>query len=341
MAAKVPDAPVISVVIPAHNATEFLPQSIAALLGSDLPRSQWELIIVDDASNDNGIATATNSADSVITLPAPSRGPAAARNHGADAARAPIVAFVDADVCVHRDALSRMVEHFRADPELGGVFGSYDAMPLNRGFVSQYRNLLHHYVHQRNGGEAESFWAGCGAVRAIAFAKAGKFDDVRYPRPEIEDIELGYRMRDAGFRLILDPAIQGTHLKRWTLPAMLNANFRHRGLPYSQLLLERGRLFNTKGLSVGSADKASTILAAFAVLALVLATFLRDWRWLAVLVLTFAAFVFVNRRLLGWYAKERGVWFAVRATAMHLIYHVTNVAAVIYASIAHTMRERR
>jgi glycosyltransferase involved in cell wall biosynthesis len=334
------DAPVISVIVPAHNASEFLPRSISALLKSDLPRSRWELILVDDASSDTGIAAASESADTVVTLPAPPRGPASARNSGAEAAHAPIVAFVDADVCVHPDALSRMVEHFRSDPELGAVFGSYDALPSHPGFVSQYRNLLHHYVHQCNGGEAGSFWAGCGAVRVAAFLEAGRFDELRYPRPQIEDIELGYRLRDAGYHLILDPAIQGTHLKRWTLPAMLNANFHHRGLPYTQLLLERGQLLNSQGLSVGSADKAGAVLAALAVLTIAAAAVLRDWRWLAVLILCFVAFGFVNRSLLGWYAKERGVWFATRAAAMHLVYHVTNVVAVIYASIAHAVRRR-
>jgi glycosyltransferase involved in cell wall biosynthesis len=332
------DAPAISVIVPAHNASEFLPRSISALLSSDLPRSQWEIIVVDDASS--GGAPKAQGADSVIEIRGAPRGPAAARNLGAEAARAPLVAFVDADVCVRPDTLRRMVEHFREDPGLAAVFGSYDTTPAERGFVSQYRNLLHHYVHHQNPGEVDSFWAGCGAVRRAPFVEVGMFDDARYTTPQIEDIELGYRLRDHGYRIILDPEIQGTHLKRWTFGGMVDANFRHRGLPYAKLLLERRQLLNTQGLSVGSADKVSTVVVALMAIAIVFAITFRDWRWLGGVVLGFIAFVLVNRRLLGWFARTRGLWFAVRASAMHLLYHATNAAAIAYSGVTHGVRTR-
>jgi len=332
------DAPVISVVIPFHDAGAFLPRAIAALLKSDLPRSRWELIIVDDASP--GGAPTVQGADSVIDIHGTPRGPAAARNLGAEAARAPLVAFVDADVCVRPDALLRMVEHFRRDPELAAVFGSYDSTPAEPGFISQYRNLLHHYVHQQKTGEVDSFWAGCGAVRRAAFLEVGMFDEARYTTPQIEDIELGYRLRDAGYRIILDPAIQGTHLKRWTLGGMMHANFRHRGLPYARLLLERRQLLNTQGLSVGSADKASTLLVALSVMSIAVAVAFQDWLWLLGVALCLIAFVLVNRRLLGWFARMRGSWFAVGASALHLVYHASNVAAIVYSIVTHAIRPR-
>jgi len=329
---------VISVVMPTHNAEPFLPGVIAALLKSDLPRSRWELIIVDDASSRG--APTVHEADSVIDMHGTPRGPAAARNIGAEAARAPLVAFVDADVCVRPDALRRIVEHFRGDPELAAVFGSYDATPAEPGFISQYRNLLHHYVHQQQSGEVDSFWAGCGAVRRAAFLDVGMFDEGRYPSPQIEDIELGYRLRDRGYRIILDPEIQGTHLKRWTFGDMVRANFHHRGLPYARLLLERRQLLNTQGLSVGSTDKASTVLVSLSVLAIAFTVLFQDRRWLLAVGLCFIAFVLVNRRLLGWFARTRGCWFALRALAMHLLYHATNVAAIVYSVVMHSVRPR-
>ncbi len=333
------DSPVISVVIPAHTAEPFLRRAVASLRASDLPRNRWEIIIVDDASS--GGAPKIEGADSILEIHGTPRGPAAARNLGAEAARAPLVAFVDADVCVRSDTLSRMVEHFRRDPVLAGVFGSYDATPAEPDFISQYRNLLHHYVHQQKNGEVDSFWAGCGAVRRAAFLEVGMFDAARYTTPQIEDIELGYRMRDRGYRIVLDPQIQGTHLKQWTFGGMVNANFRHRGLPYGELLLERRQLLNTQGLSVGSADKASTIIVALVAIAIVSAAVFRDSRWLLASVAGFAAFVLVNRRLLSWFAEKRGFWFAVRGAVMHLVYHATNVAAIAYSVVRHALRPQR
>ncbi|MDP9178333.1 MAG: glycosyltransferase [Gemmatimonadota bacterium] len=332
------EAPVISVVIPTHNAGPFLPPVIAALLKSDLPRNRWELVVVDDASP--GGAPKVHGADSVLDMHGTPRGPAAARNIGAEAARAPLVAFVDADVCVRPDVLRRLVEHFRRDSEVAAVFGSYDASPAEPGFISQYRNLLHHYVHQQKNGDVDSFWAGCGAVRRAAFLEVGMFDAGRYTTPQIEDIELGYRLRDRGYRIVLDPQIQGTHLKRWTFGGMMRANFQHRGLPYARLLLERGQLLKTEGLSVGSSDKASTLVVALIVMTIAFAAVFRDWRWLTGAILGFAAFVFVNRRLLGWFARVRGSWFAVRAAVIHLVYHATNVAALAYSVITHPFRQR-
>jgi cellulose synthase/poly-beta-1,6-N-acetylglucosamine synthase-like glycosyltransferase len=336
--ARMNEAPVMSVVIPTHNAAAFLDRTLAALLKSDLPRSLWEVIVVDDASS--GGAPNPDGADSVIDIRGSPRGPAAARNRGAEAARAPIVAFVDADVCVRPDTLRRMVQHFRDDPGLAAVFGSYDSTPAEPGFVSQYRNLLHHYVHHQNPGEVDSFWAGCGAVRRAPFLEVGMFDEARYRTPQIEDIELGYRLRDAGYRIVLDPEIQGTHLKRWTLAGMVEANFRHRGLPYAKLLLERRQLLNTRGLSVGSVDKVSTVLAALMAVAIVVALIMRDWRWLVGVALGFIAFAVVNRHLLEWFARTRGLWFAMRASAMHLLYHATNVAAIVYSGVTHGARTR-
>jgi cellulose synthase/poly-beta-1,6-N-acetylglucosamine synthase-like glycosyltransferase len=333
------NAPVISVVIPTHDAEPFLAPVVAALLKSDLPRNRWELVVVDDASP--GGAPKIQGADSVLDMHGTPRGPAAARNIGAEAARAPLVAFVDADVCVRPDVLRRLVEHFRRDPELAGVFGSYDASPAEPGFISQYRNLLHHYVHQQQNGDVDSFWAGCGAVRRAAFLEVGMFNHARYTTPQIEDIELGYRLRDRGYRIRLDPEIQGTHLKRWTLGSMIRANFHHRGLPYARLLLERGQLLNTKGLSVGGSDKASTVMVGVIVVTLVFAAAFRDWRWLLGAVLGFAAFVFVNLRLLAWFARVRGSLFAARAALAHLIYHATNVAALVYSVISYAFRKRR
>ena len=83
-------------------------------------------------------------------------------------------------------------------------------------FVSQYKNLSHCFVHRTAATEARTFWAGFGAVRRDAFRRVGGFDE-QFVRPSVEDIDFGYRLTDAGYRILLEPALEGTHLKRWTL----------------------------------------------------------------------------------------------------------------------------
>src|SRR5690606_15349386 len=95
------------------------------------------------------------------------------------------------------------------------VFGSYDTRPAAPNFVSQWKNLSHHFVHQHGHPNAQTFWAGCGAIRKPVFQAVGGFDQ-SYRGATIEDIELGYRLRQSGFRVLLDPAVLCTHSKRWT-----------------------------------------------------------------------------------------------------------------------------
>src|SRR5690606_21522571 len=129
-------------------------------------------------------------------------GPARARNAGAMMARASVVLFVDADVEVAPDTLTRVIATFEQNPDLSAVYGSYDDDPAAGTLVSDYRNLLHHFVHQRAQEESTSFWAGLGAVRVEALRQCGGFDE-RYNHASIEDIELGARLAAMGRRIRL------------------------------------------------------------------------------------------------------------------------------------------
>jgi len=81
-------------------------------------------------------------------------------------------------------------------------------------------------------------WAGCGAVRRAAFVEVGGFQE-GYLRPSIEDIELGYRLSESGGRIRLAAEVQVRHLKRWTLASIVRTDVWRRGVPWTELLLER------------------------------------------------------------------------------------------------------
>ncbi|MDQ2631165.1 MAG: glycosyltransferase family 2 protein [Actinomycetota bacterium] len=178
--------------------------------------------------------------ETIVQEDPPGAGPARARNLAADDCEAEVLVFVDSDVEVHPDALEAIARHFSRDPDLVAVFGAYDDDPAHPGLTSRYRNLLHHHVHRSNAGEAETFWAGLGAVRRKAFDDAGGFDADNFPEPSVEDIELGMRLRRRGGRILLDPGIRGRHLKAWTPLSMLRTDFLRRGLPWARLLMRDG-----------------------------------------------------------------------------------------------------
>lgn len=322
-----PTHPLLSVIVPVRDGEVPLVESLTALRGSDLARDRWELIVVDDGSSDRTAEIAGRYADQVLRLEGGPRGPAFARNRGVEAARGEILVFVDADVCVHRDALSRLLEALSRRPDVIAVFGSYDASPRAPGLVSQYRNLLHHYVHSTQPGDADTFWAGLGAVKRGEFVQVGGFDEERYPRPQIEDIELGYRLRSHGYRIVLDPAIQGTHLKRWTLPQVIRGDVFDRGAPWMGLLLER-RAVGAGTLNIGIEEKVMTGLAIAGLVAMPAAALTGNR---AILVLGGASLLAVlagNAPMIRWFARVRGPRFAAGVVPLRLLYYVLNGASV-------------
>src|SRR5262249_6575525 len=131
----------LTAIVPATDAPPTLARCVEAIRAADEPPEQ--VVVVEWAGGP---------------------GPAAARDEGAARAEGDVLVFVAADVVVHRDAFVRLRAAL-ADPGLAAVFGSYDDRPEAPGSVSQFRNLLHHHVHQEGAGPATTFWAGLGAVR--------------------------------------------------------------------------------------------------------------------------------------------------------------------------------
>ena len=226
----------VSIIIPAHEPSEALHRCLAGVQAAAPPPCEV-IVVVDGPNEDVGRLAARFGARVVRTEH--QVGPAGARNLGAQQARCETLFFVDSDVLIPPDAVGQVRDAFRSAPELSAIFGSYDDAPDAPGFVSQYKNLVHHYVHQTAREDASTFWSGCGAIRRDVFLSLGGFDPA-YDEPAIEDIELGYRLRVAGHRIRLCKTLQVKHLKRWTLMSLLRADVSKRALPWSALILKRG-----------------------------------------------------------------------------------------------------
>ena len=149
-----PKKPYISVLIPAHNSRKFIRKCLEAL--ADSTYKSFEMIVIDDASTDNTVDLASEMGLAVLELDNQS-GPAVARNYGAEHAKGEILLFIDSDVLVKKDTLELIASTFSENPDISALFGSYDDTPSDKDFLSQYRNLLHHYVHQQSNTDAITF----------------------------------------------------------------------------------------------------------------------------------------------------------------------------------------
>ena len=311
----------ISVVMPVYNGCAFIARSLPPLMEMERRGELAEVIVVDDTSTDDTAVVA--AAMGARVMPSGGRlGPGGARNQAAAQATGEVLWFVDADVVVHKDA-AREIRRAFSEPGVTAVFGCYDDQPPAKNFLSQYKNLVHHFYHHRGGGEASTFWAGCGAVRKDAFLAIGGFDVVRYTRPSIEDIELGYRLRAAGGRIVLWPALQGTHLKVWRFLNLIHTEVFCRAIPWSRLMLSQTGLVNE--LNVGTAERLRAVLAGlfFAGSAASLHPAVPGWVALALL----GAIALANASLLRLFYRRKGLLFALGGLLFHQVYYLYSSAA--------------
>ncbi len=109
--------PLVSVIIPAYNAAECIAGALDSVLAQTL--CEFEILVVDDGSNDGTATVLASFGDRLQLLTQPNSGPAAARNKGLQHARGEFVAFLDADDRWLPTKLERQVALLRSRPEIG------------------------------------------------------------------------------------------------------------------------------------------------------------------------------------------------------------------------------
>ena len=305
----------VSIIIPVYNGARFLKQCLAAVKKSSY--SCYEIIVVDDGSTDESADMACQEGALVFQLPRRS-GPAAARNFGAKKAKGDILLFIDSDVLIKTKTVARVVKDFQKHPDIAAVFGSYDDNPAQKNFISQYKNLVHHFVHQHSKAEAVTFWAGCGAIRKDIFHDLGGFAQKKYPSPCIEDIELGYRLRKMGYQILLDKDLQVKHLKEWRLKSLLHADIFFRAVPWAKLILENHEMVNDLNLKMS--QRISVGLLGLAVVILPFSIF--QTSLLFVILFLLAIIFFINYELFSFLFRVRGLGFSTLSFPLYLLYYL-------------------
>ena len=99
----------ISIIIPVYNSSLTLKECLAAVLDSNF--KNFEIIIVSDNSPDDSVEIARQYKCKIIELPK-NKGPAFARNKGAQVSAGDILLFIDSDVIIKNDALDYLNDMF-------------------------------------------------------------------------------------------------------------------------------------------------------------------------------------------------------------------------------------
>jgi len=313
----------VSVIIPVFNNIEYLCKCLISLKESTY--SNFEVIVVDDAST---LDIKTRLSDDIKYYRLDTKsGPAAARNLGASHAKGEILMFLDSDILVRPDIISKVVSKFNTNPEISAIFGSYDSDPASKDYLSQYKNLVHHFVHQNGNNDASTFWAGCGAIKNEAFLEIGGFDQEKFKTSSIEDIELGYRLKNNGYKILLDKTLQVKHLKRWSIKNYLSAEIFRRAVPWSRLIIETGNFHSDLNLKIS--DRISALVVWLMLLIstiLVFDLFIKDidltFIELSTLLLLSLLLLILNYNFYKFLFVKRGFLFLIKSIPIHFLYFI-------------------
>lgn len=191
----------ISVIVPVYNGAQTIASCLKALLNQTVPRSQYEVIVVDDGSTDETREVVKRF--DVRLLSQPNRGPAAARNFGASQARGEILLFTDADCVPKRDWIEAMLKPF-ADLEIVGAKGVYKTR--QRELIARFVQIEYEdkYDKMRKDKYIDFVDTYSAAYRKTVFEENGGFDPT-FPRASGEDVEFSYRLAQRGYKMVFVP----------------------------------------------------------------------------------------------------------------------------------------
>jgi|GEM_PF-2046206 len=194
----------ISVLIPNYNRAGLIGRVIEAARAQTRPPD--EIIVVDDRSTDNSVEVLRASGVKLICH-ADNAGPAVARNNAAAASSGELLVFVDADAVAAPgmiEALCRVYESAPDPDRLGGV-GGRGVEQFTEGLANRWRCAHARQDHgPRARGEVEYLYGLCCSFTRAAFQKVGGFDPF-YRINAGEDLDIGLRLRRAGYRLAYTP----------------------------------------------------------------------------------------------------------------------------------------
>ncbi len=215
--------PIYSIIIPTYNRMEELAELLPSLRGLDFPRERFEVILSDDGSTDKTDRLAeyfrTQTDLPLVYLRQENKGPGAARNAAMEAARGDFFIFIDSDVTVPKDWLSRIaaaVEREQADA-FGGPDTYRDSFPpllkaINYSMTSfittgglrgkKGKKLARFYPRSFNMGLSRDLWK-----------RIGGFGGLRHG----QDIEFSHRIIKSGARVIFVDSAPVYHKRRTNL----------------------------------------------------------------------------------------------------------------------------
>ncbi len=298
--------PVISIIIPNYNGSRTIGTCLDSIFA--INDSAREVIVIDDRSEDGSSDIIGRYPCKLIQLEKHA-GAAAARNAGALNSRGDVLFFIDADCLLKEDTLSIIRKRMSGQPKDLIIGGTYTPVPFDPGFFSRFQSAFINYFETKKFENPDYLATHALAINAETFKRIGGFKEDFLPI--LEDVEFCHRLRRAGCRLIIEPAIQVQHIFNHSFTKSIRNAIRKTQywIMYS---IENRDLLADSGTA--SREIKLTGAAWLVSVPLALITVLSGERGFCIpLPILWSAVIFKNRRLLEAFYKAGGAFFALKA----------------------------
>jgi len=203
----------VSVIVPTHNRKALLEACIGSLFGQDYPQDDYEVVIVDDSSNDGTQEMVRRLAQRHKNLryfKEKKKGPAAARNLGASVSHGEIICFTDDDCVVSASWVRDMFAAHKGNPGVSAIGGYTEVDPNNTKAVTSQFLSTGAIKLRLNGREEVAFFPTCNVSYKRDIFEEEKFNE-SFPFPAGEDLEFCWRLFKAGKKFVHSPEIKVFH----------------------------------------------------------------------------------------------------------------------------------
>jgi glycosyltransferase involved in cell wall biosynthesis len=317
----------ISFVIPMYNGEKTIAKTLESLKSVDY--DDFEVIVVDDCSTDSSVEIVKKFNCQLVRADK-KLGAALARNVGVENSKGDLIFFIDADILVYPDCAKRVAKTFEENQDVVAVVGVLSKDNPYSNFSSQYKNFHMHYYMKNMPRYISCVYTSVTAIRRDTFKKVGFFDSktCRVCNASVEDIDLGQRISDAGFKIMLDPELQVVHMRNFTLRALISNDFR-RAIDWSLLFLQKSGLKRSIHDGVFAYLPVSaiigTIISPFILLSILLFFISMNKLFFGLFIILSMIFIFLNFSFLKFVKQEKGLQFFIKST---IFIYTDNIIAI-------------
>lgn len=210
-----------SIIIPMYNSEKTINNCLDSIKSS--MNFNYEIIIVDDHSKNKPNYIRKKKVKYYRLKK--NMGAAYARNFGASKAKGKYLVFLDADVILKKVTLDNFYKFFRKNNHIKILQANYDNSKYENLPTQYIQSYFHYYLLLMNKKNAGSLVSACVSIQKKIFFKSGGFN-TNYKSANVEDEELGYRLKKMKKKIFISKKLQVKHLVSYSLFQLIKRNFK-------------------------------------------------------------------------------------------------------------------